>query len=202
MTQDELFNQLKHPNPHLRERAMWELAELQDETTIPRLMENLEEEDVVYRRASVKALGVIGVDSVPPLVEVALHSDNVTARASALKALTQVVVRHPDTPFPQMGLDALKQTLHDANPVVYVASVMALGEIGESTFDILADALRTTDNEALAVAIVNAMPSLGSEAAQELLQEFSQRESGSPYVKEVAESALSRLQLIMNNQPK
>ena len=36
MTQDELFDQLKHPNPHLRERAMWELADLKDETTIPR----------------------------------------------------------------------------------------------------------------------------------------------------------------------
>ena len=38
MTQDPLFQQLKHPNPHLRERAILELAETRDETTIPRLI--------------------------------------------------------------------------------------------------------------------------------------------------------------------
>jgi len=27
MSIDALFEQLKHPNPHLRDRAMWELAE-------------------------------------------------------------------------------------------------------------------------------------------------------------------------------
>ncbi|NJQ97678.1 MAG: HEAT repeat domain-containing protein [Hydrococcus sp. CSU_1_8] len=62
MTIDSLFEQLKHPNPHLRERAMWEIADARDETTIPRLMAVLGEEDVVYRRAAVKALGVIGIE--------------------------------------------------------------------------------------------------------------------------------------------
>ena len=38
MTTDSLFEQLKHPNPHLRERAMRELAETRDENTIPRLI--------------------------------------------------------------------------------------------------------------------------------------------------------------------
>ena len=76
MTQDELFDQLKHPNPHLRERAMWEIADLKDENTIPRLMANLGEEDVVYRRASVKALGVIGTEAVAPLVDVLLGDDD------------------------------------------------------------------------------------------------------------------------------
>lgn len=202
MTQDELFDQLKHPNPHLRERAMWELADLKDETTIPRLMANLGEEDVVYRRASVKALGVIGTETVEPLVTVLLGDDDVTTRASALKALTQVVVRHPETPMPQIGMDALKTSLDDANPVVYVASVMTLGEIGTPAFDILAEALKTTDNEALAVAIVNAMPSIGDDRAKDLLESYVAEEGAEEsYSQEVAKSALSRLSLIQNNQP-
>ncbi|MGK7889947.1 MAG: HEAT repeat domain-containing protein [Leptolyngbyaceae cyanobacterium] len=201
MTQDELFAQLKHPNPHLRERAMWELAEHQDQTTISRLISNLDEEDVVYRRASVKALGTIGVASVPPLVDIALNSDNVTARASALKALTQVVVRHPETPFPQLGMDALQTALSDANPVVYIASVMTLGEMKSSAaFDILADALKSTDNIALAVAIVNAMPAIGSEQAKVLLEECVQETATEVYVKEMAQSALSRIDLLVSNQ--
>jgi len=201
MTQDQHFEQLKHPNPHMRERAMWEIAENRDDTTIPRLMANLAEDDVVYRRASVKALGVIGTDAVPFLVDVAANSDDVTARASAIKAMTQVVVRHPDTPFPQEGMEALKRLMNDANPVVYVASVMTLGEIGPASFDILADALQTTDNVALAVAIVNAMPALGDERARATLQQVLSDDTTDGYVKDVAESALSRLDLVLNNQP-
>jgi len=59
MSTEELFQQLKHPNPNLRNQAMWELVEQQDENTIPRLMGVLDEEDTTYRRAAVKALGAI-----------------------------------------------------------------------------------------------------------------------------------------------
>lgn len=38
MSMDALFEQLRHPNPHLREEAIWQIAESRDETTIPRLM--------------------------------------------------------------------------------------------------------------------------------------------------------------------
>ncbi|NER00834.1 MAG: HEAT repeat domain-containing protein [Cyanothece sp. SIO2G6] len=202
MSQDALFDQLKHPNPHLRDRAMWDLAEQHDDTTIDRLIDNLAEEDVVYRRASVKTLGAIGIKTVTPLIKIALHSENVTARASAVKALTQVVVMHPDTPFPPHGMDALKTALHDPNPVVYVATVMTLGEMGSPAFEILADALKTTDNVALAVAIVNAMPSMGDDhRAKTVLEGCIQDEDVDPYVQEMAASAMSRLELIAKNQP-
>ncbi len=205
MTLDELFEQLKHPNPHLRDRAMWELAqsyeEKPDESVITRLINNLAEEDVVYRRASVKTLGAIGAESVLPLVDVMLHHENITARASAVKALTQVAVMHRDQPFPQQGLDALEIALSDDNPVVYVAAVMTLGEIGAIAFDILADALKTTDNVALAVAIVNAMPAIGDDRAYKLLEDCIQDESVDTYTREVATSALSRLELINKNRP-
>lgn len=201
MTQDELFQQLKHPNPNLRERAIWELTDVCDETTIPRLMANLGEEDVVYRRASVKALGAIGAETVSPLADVLLHSDNVTVRGSAAKALAQVALNYPDDPFPEAGMAALKTALQDANPVVHVASVMALGEIGPSAFDILSEALNTTDNVALAVSIANAMASIGDVRAQTVLKRLAEAEETDGYVRETAVSALSRLELIMNNQP-
>jgi hypothetical protein len=38
MTTDALFEQLKHPNPHLRDRAMFEIADSRDENTISRLV--------------------------------------------------------------------------------------------------------------------------------------------------------------------
>lgn len=198
MAQDELFQQLKHPNPYMRERAMVEIAETRDETTIPNLMSVLSDEDVVYRRAAVKALGVIGADTVPPLVDALLNSDNVTVRGSAAKALAQVALNYPEDPFPAVGMQGLKTALNDLNPVVHIAAVMALGEIGDSALDILIDSLQTTDNVALAVSIANALASIGGDRAAEILTGLTNDESADPYVQETAVSALSRLEQVNN----
>ena len=200
MTTDSLFEQLKHPNPHLRERAMRELVETRDQNTIPRLMGILGEEDVVYRRAAVKALGFIGPDSVPSLVELLLNSDNVTIRASCAKALAQIAVNHREVPFPAEGIQGLKAALNDPNPVVHIASVMALGEIGSPVLDILVENLQTTDNPALAVAIVNALGSMGDSRAVEVLTALTNDQSADSYVRESATSALSRLEMVINYQ--
>jgi bilin biosynthesis protein len=198
MTTDALLEQLKHPNPHLRERAMLDILDSRDETTIPKLMAILGDEDVVYRRSAVKALGVIGEDTVPPLVEAMLKSDNVTIRGSAAKALAQVAINYPEQPFPQEGFDGLKTALDDANPVVYIAAVMALGEIGIPAFETMVDALHSTDNPALAVSLVNALGSLGDRRATEILQTLSEDESADSYVRESAVSSLSRLDQVIN----
>lgn len=196
---DQFFEQLKHPNPHLRDQAMVEIVENRDENTIPRLMAALDESDTTYRRAAVKTLGLVGVDTVPVLVEALLKSENVTVRGSAAKALAQVALNYPDIPFPQAGLEGLRQSLNDANPVVHIASAMALGEIGESAFDILLESLKTTDNMALQVSVVNALSSVGGDKAAAVLKEVSEDDSIEGYVKETATSALSRLEFVKNN---
>ncbi|GBF81054.1 HEAT repeat domain-containing protein [Aphanothece sacrum] len=198
MTTDSLFEQLKHPNPHLRERAMLEIADSRDENTISRLISILDNEDVIYRRAAVKALGVIGADAVPSVVEALLHSDNVTVRGSAAKALAQIAVNYRDLPFPEAGLQGLKAAINDPNPVVHIASVMALGEMGSPAFDILVESLNTTDNVAVQVAIVNALASIGEARCMEVLTTFANNESVDSYVRESATSSLSRLDLVMN----
>ncbi|MGK7917370.1 MAG: HEAT repeat domain-containing protein [Prochloraceae cyanobacterium] len=200
MTIDSLFEQLKHPNPNLRERAMLQLAEVRDENTIPRLMDILGAEDIVYRRAAVKALGVIGPDAVPSLVELLLNSDNATIKASCTKALAQVAVNYPEGPFPTEGIQGLKTALNDPNPVVYIAAAMALGAIGSPVVEILIDVLKTTDNPALAVAIINALGSLGDNRAAEVLATLANDEASDSYVRESATSALSRLQMVIKYQ--
>lgn len=195
MSTEELFQQLKHPNPHLRDQAMWELAENQDETTIPRLMSILDEEDTTYRRAAVKALGAIGHDTVPPLVDALLHSENVTVRGSAAKALAQVVINHPDVPLSDVGVQGLKTALNDSNPVVNIAVVMALGEIGTPVVDILIEALQATDNPALAISLVSTLGAIGDERGVEVLTALIQDDAIDSYVRESATSALSRLEM-------
>ena len=131
---DALFEKLKHPNPNLRSKAMHEIAEARDENTIPRLISILDQDDVTYRRAAVKTLGVIGADVVPFVVDSLLNSDNPTVRSSCAKALAQIAVNHPDVPMPEEGIKGLKQALNDPNPVVYIPAVMTLGGNRRSCF--------------------------------------------------------------------
>lgn len=201
MSTEQLFQQLKHPNPHLQQRAMWEIAENRDETTIPRLMSILDEEDTTYRRAAVKALGAVGIDTVNPLVEALLNSDNVTVRGSAAKALAQVAINYPDISFPTVGMEGLKTALNDTNPVVNIAAAMALGEIGSPAVDILMQALQATDNPALAISLVNALTSIGDSRVVEVLTSLTQDESIDSYVRESAVSALSRLEMVSKFNP-
>ncbi len=201
MSTEELFQKLQHPNPHLRTQAMWELVEQRDETTISRLMDILDQEDTTYRRTAVKALGAIGHDTVPPLVDALLNSENVTVRGSAAKALAQVVINHRDIPFPEVGLEGLKTALNDSNSVVNIAAVMALGEVGTPAFEILSEALKATDNVALAVTIANTFGSINDTRGAEVLQSLAKDETIDDYVRQTAISALSRLELVMNNQP-
>jgi bilin biosynthesis protein len=199
MTQDAFFAQLKHPNPNLRDQATYEIVDSQDENTIPRLMAALDDEDTTYRRAAVKALGMVGFDTVLPLVEALLKSENVTVRGSAAKALAQVAINYPEQPFPAAGLDGLKQSLNDGNPVVTIGATMALGQIGLPALEILVEALETTEDVALQVSIVNALGSIGGEDVKLRLQAVADKENTDSYVRETAVSAISRLDFVKGN---
>ena len=197
MVADSVFNQLKHPNPAMRQRAIIEIVDNRDQQTIPKLMAALGEDDVVYRRACVKALGAIGMASVPAVVEQMINSENDTVRASCTKAMAQIAVYHPDEPFPIEGLDGLRQAMNDPYPVVQIASVMSLGEVGVPAVDTLLEALKTTDNVAIALTITNTLGSLGDPRALEVLRKLIADDSVDSYVRETAESALPRLEQIM-----
>lgn len=200
MAADSLFEQLKHPNPHMRQRALVDIVDTRDETTIPRLMAALGEEDVVYRRAAVKTLGAIGMDSVPAVVEQMLSHENDTVRASCTKAMAQIAVFHPDEPFPAAGLEGLRKAMADPYPVVQIAAVMSLGEVGVPAMDTLLEALKTTDNVAIALTITNTLGSIGDPRAVEVLRALIADDSVDSYVRETAQSALPRLEQVMTQR--
>jgi len=202
MTIDALFEKLKHPNPNLRSKAMSEIAEARDENTIPRLIGILGQENVLYRRAAVKTLGVIGADVVTPVVDLLLNSDNPTVRSSCAKVLAQIAVNHPDVAMPEEGIRGLRQALNDPNPVVNIPAVMTLGEIGSPVFDLLIEAFDTTENIVVQISIINALGSMGDARGVEVLTNLSQDKSIDPYLQESATSALSRLEMVMNYNSK
>ncbi|OKH18436.1 HEAT repeat domain-containing protein [[Limnothrix rosea] IAM M-220] len=196
MSQDALFEQLKNPNPHLRDRAMWEIVDSKDDTTIPRLMSVLDETDTTYRRAAVKTIGAVGIETVPALVETLRASDNGTVRSSCAKALAQVSLNYPEEEFPEEGIEGLKESLQDENPVVNIASAMALGVIGVPALDTLLDVLHSSDNPALGVAIINALSSIKDERAVAALKELAEGEDTDMYMKQMAQSAFSRMDML------
>lgn len=199
MSIDTLFEQLKHPNPHLRDQAMFGIFEERDATTIDRLMAALDDEDTNYRRSAVKALGLFGEEVVPMLVDAMLTSDNVTVRGSATKALAQIAINYPEDPFPVAGLEGLRKALLDDNPVVNIAASMALGQIGNDALPILADTLKATDNIALQVSLLNAMASIGGDEVRQTLESIVNDETQDSYVRETATSCISRLQFVQKN---
>ena len=194
MTTESLLAQLKHPNPNLRDRAMLEIVETRDEMTISQLMKILDDPDTTYRRAAVKTLGAIGMDTVPPLVAAMLNSEDVTVRGSATKALAQVIINYRNLPFPAEGIQGLKTAMSDENPVVNIAAVMALGELGTPAFEILLSAFQTTDNVALQVTLVNTLASLGDIRAEAILKAAIEDPNLDDYVRESATSSLPRLE--------
>ncbi|MEA5487214.1 MULTISPECIES: HEAT repeat domain-containing protein [Pseudanabaena] len=196
MSTETFFQQLKHPNPNVRNQAMWGIADNYDAEVINRLMALLDEEDTTYRRAAVKTLGAIGHETVTPLVEALLNSDNMTVRSSAAKALAQVVICHPDEPLSDEGVQGLRSALQDQNPVVNIAAVMAMGEIGAPVVHLLIEALQTTENPALAVSLVNAIASTGDSRGIDVLQAIINDEAADSYVRETATSAISRLEMV------
>ena len=199
MSAEDLYLQLKHKNPRLRERAMRQLAEERAEETIPRLMAILSDEDVVYRRAAVQALGVIGLDAVPALVEQLKRNENETVRASCAKGLAAIALNFPEESFPTLALQGLQIALCDPNPVVKISAVGALGTVGSPALEILVEATKI-DDLALQVAAIGALGSLGDSRAAEVLEYLAKDEAVDPYLRESAASASSRLDTVIKFQ--
>ncbi|MDT9341901.1 hypothetical protein VV11_021780 [Trichodesmium erythraeum 21-75] len=73
---------------------------------------------------------------------------------------------------------------------------MALGVIGVPALDTLLEVLDQTDNVGLAVAIINAVSSIDDDRSIEILTKLGNDESADTYVREVANGALSRLDML------
>ena len=201
MSLEEDYPNLKHKNPHLRERAMLAIAENYTKETISELVSILYSDDVAFRRTATRTLGVIGFDTVPFVLKELNDSDNSIVRASCADILADIIFHHQqDEQFPPEIIAGLKQALQDPNPLVYLTTIGALGTLGKSAFNIFTEALEV-DNIAVKVAIIDALGSLGDERGLEVLATLSGDETVDKYIKESATSALSRLeQVIKFNQ--
>lgn len=197
---DQLFVDLAHPNPYVQTEAFLAMVRHHSEASLPRLILLLDHEDVVRRRAAVRALGAFGEKAMLPLAQKYQTSCDGTVRASCVKAYAQIASNVPGIVFPSEAMAALETALQDDSPVVGIAAVMALGQVGEQALPLLIQVCRGR-NEAQAVAAVNALASIDHPDVTGCLVSLATSEATDTYVRESVDSALVRVEDLRARQP-
>ena len=167
---------------------------------MPRLIALLDQPDVSLRRASVRGLGAFGECAMQPIAECFRSSADGTVRASCVKAYAQLASNYPGLPFSEEAMQVLRDGLQDSSPVVAVASVMALGQVGQQAVSLLLEISRG-DNPAQGVAAVNALAEINDPAVEQGFEELLADPSIDGYVRETLTSALLRVRDLKARQP-
>lgn len=197
---DILFDDLAHPNPYIQSQAFMAMVRDWPQQSLPRLLGLLAQPDIILRRASVRGIGAFGAAALLPLADLLAASTDSTIRASCVKAYAQVASNQPGIHFPESVMQALEKALSDDSPVVAVATVMALGQVGRQAVPLL---LRVVggDNPAQAVAAVNALAHIDDPAIELTLRDLQSQPQLDSYVRETLESALARMSDLAARQP-
>ena len=197
---DQLFADLSHPNPYIQTQAFTAMAQHWQEEAMPRLIALLDQPDVSLRRASVRGLGAFGEVAMQPIADCFRSSDDGTVRASCVKAYAQLASNYPGIPFSVDAMDVLQAGLADPSPVVAVASVMALGQVGEQAVSLLLEVSRG-DNPAQAVAAVNALAEINHPSVEQGFEALLALDNLDDYVRETLASAVLRVKDLKARQP-
>lgn len=190
---DQLFEDLAHPNPYIQTRAFMAMVEHWPDEAMPRLIALLDQPDVALRRASVRGLGAFGARSMQPIADCFAASTDDTVRASCVKAYAQLASNYTDLDFTDQAMAVLREALNDRSPVVAVAAVMALGQVGRQAVFLLLEVSRG-HNPAQGVAAVNALAQIDHPAVEPGLQQLLDDPATDAYVRETVGSAMVRIE--------
>ena len=193
-----------HPNPRIQEEACLILSEHYQEEAMPKLLELFCHHDPKVYRAAVKGIGFFGSSAFDPLIELYATTENQTARRCCPKAFVQLFKNFPDQPFPDSVMEMLEQGIDDTDMVVVQGALMCLGQIGKQQFKseeairLLARSL-SSENVALIFSASQALADIPNPMAEDALQKL-QENNDDPLIQETAQSALARLQNLLNSR--
>ena len=88
----ELYKDFLHPNPNINFQAVSLLKKEFSSKFIRRLLNNLEEDDLILRRKSILALGIFGEESFNSIVQLYFSTESNTVKISCLKTILKVIV--------------------------------------------------------------------------------------------------------------
>ena len=201
---DSLFEDLRHPNPRIQEEACLLLSEHYQEEAMPILLELFCHHDPKVYRAAVKGVGFFGSYAFDPLIELYSTTENQTARRCCPKAFVQVFKNFPNQSFPDSVMEMLEQGIDDSDMVVVQGALMCLGQIGKQQFKseeairILTKSL-SSQNVALIFSASQALADIPNPLAEDALRSL-QNNNADPLIQEAAQSALARLQNLLNSK--
>ena len=193
-----------HPNPRIQEEACLILSEHYQEEAMPKLLELFCHHDPKVYRAAVKGIGFFGSSAFNPLIELYATTENQTARRCCPKAFVQLFKNFPDQPFPDSVMEMLEQGIDDTDMVVVQGALMCLGQIGKQQFKseeairLLARSL-SSENVALIFSASQALADIPNPMAEDALHKL-QENNDDPLIQEAAQSALARLQNLLNSR--
>ena len=193
-----------HPNPRIQEEACLILSEHYQEEAMPKLLELFCHHDPKVYRAAVKGIGFFGNSAFDPLIQLYATTENQTARRCCPKAFVQLFKNFPDQPFPDSVMEMLEQGIDDTDMVVVQGALMCLGQIGKQQFKseeairLLARSL-SSENVALIFSASQALADIPNPMAEDALQKL-QENNDDPLIQEAAQSALARLQNLLNSR--
>ncbi|QNJ02171.1 HEAT repeat domain-containing protein [Synechococcus sp. PROS-U-1] len=201
---EALFEDLMHPNPRIQEEACLILSEHYQKEAMPKLLELFCHHDPKVYRAAVKGIGFFGSSAFDPLIELYATTENQTARRCCPKAFVQLFKNFPDQPFPDSVMEMLEQGIDDTDMVVVQGALMCLGQIGKQQFKsqeairLLARSL-SSENVALIFSASQALADIPNPMAEDALHKL-QENNDDPLIQEAAQSALARLQNLLNSR--
>ena len=120
-------------------------------------------------------------------------SSDDTVRASCIKAYAQLASNYAGQAFTEQAMAVLREALDDRSPVVAVAAVMALGQVGRQAVPLLLQVSRG-NNPAQGVAAVNALAQIDHPDIEPVLQQLLDDPATDDYVRETVSSALIRIE--------
>ena len=171
---------------------------------MPILLDLFCHHDPKVYRAAVKGIGFFGGSAFDPLIELYATTKNQTARRCCPKAFVQLFKNFPNQPFPDSVMEMLEQGINDTDMVVVQGALMCLGQIGKQQFKseeairLLAKSLGS-ENVALIFSASQALADIPHPMAEDALQEL-QENNHDPLIQEAAQSALARLQNLLNSR--
>ncbi len=168
---DNLFEDLYHPNPNINRKAYTEMSRYWPEESLPKLLDNLSNEDVAIRRVSVKALGLFGERIFQPLQALFHQTESLTVQVSCLKALVQVAVNNKGVIFPLSIMKMIELALENENPEMILTVVPLLRQIGKGGLPLLIKASRDK-NILKATSAITALGEINEPSALATLREL------------------------------
>ncbi len=152
---DRLFADLAHPNPYIQTEAFTAMAEHWQAEAHAAFDCSVGSARCVAAAGFRTGAGCIRRKCHATHRRLLSLSADGTVRASCVKAYAQLASNYPGLPFSEEAMQVLRDGLQDSSPVVAVASVMALGRVGQQAVSLLLEISRG-DNPAQGVAAVNA----------------------------------------------